>query len=152
MAKRFDRPSRWYAVAVPSEGWDWLRRRWQLTPDPVSAGAARRLIRSACEDWAVDSATCDSALVVVTELVTNVVEHAGTQCELTASVSGEELRIEVRDFHRSRPRPRLARTWSARGQGLRIVASLSSQWGVTEFDDGKSLWAVLPMTSPPQAP
>jgi hypothetical protein len=34
---------------------------------------------------------------------------------------------------------------------LRVVALLSSQWGVTELDDGKSLWAVLPITTPPQA-
>lgn len=98
----------------------------------------------------VDRAACYDALVVVTELVTNVVEHAGTACQLTVSVGGEGLRIEVRDFNRSRPRPRLRGTWPARGQGLRVVASLSLQWGVTEFDDGKSLWAVLPVTSLPQ--
>ena len=36
--------------------------------------------------------------MVVTELVTNVVEHAGTECQVTVSVGGEGLRIEVRDF------------------------------------------------------
>jgi hypothetical protein len=141
-----------YSIAVSIDGSDRVSRRWQLSPDPVSARVARRLIHSVCQDWAVDDQTCYDALVVVTELVTNVVEHAGTQCQLTVSVGGEGLRIEVRDFSQSRPpRPRPSSIWPAHGQGLRVVALLSSRWGVTELDDGKSLWAVLPITSPPQA-
>jgi two-component sensor histidine kinase len=141
-----------YPIAVSSDGSDRVSRRRQLTPDPVSARVARRLIHSVCEDWAVHDQACYDALVVVTELVTNVVEHAGTECQLTVSIGGEGLRIEVRDFDQSRPpRTRPSSLWPARGQGLRVVALLSSQWGVTELDDGKSLWAILPITSPPQA-
>ena len=100
----------------------------------------------------MDDQACYDALVVVTELVTNVVEHAGTECQVTVSVGGEGLRIEVRDFNQSRPpRPRPSSIWPARGQGLRVVTLLSLQWGVTELDDGKALWAVLPITTPPQA-
>jgi hypothetical protein len=132
-----------YPIAVSSDGSDRVSQRWQLTPDPVSARVARRLIHSVCEDWAVHDQACYDALVVVTELVTNVVEHAGTECQLTVSIGGEGLRIEVRDFNQSRPpRPRPSSIWPARGQGLRVVALLSSQWGVTELDDGKSLWAI----------
>jgi two-component sensor histidine kinase len=140
-----------YPLAVSSDGSDRVSQRWQLTPDPGSARVARRLIHSVCDDWAVHDQTCHDALVVVTELVTNVVEHAGTECQLTVSIGDEGLRIEVRDFDQSRP-PRLrpSSIWPARGHGLRVVALLSSQWGVTELDDGKSLWAVLPITTPPQ--
>jgi anti-sigma regulatory factor (Ser/Thr protein kinase) len=117
------------------------------------AGVARGLLRSACEDWTVDRGTCDDALLVVTELITNVVEHAGTECRLTVSVDGGGLRIEVRDFHQSPP-PRLRPTtgWRSRGHGLQIVALLSTQWGVSEHADGKSLWAVLSGSSPPHPP
>ena len=91
------------------------------------------------------------ALVVVTELVTNVVEHSGTECQLALSIGDQNLRIEVRDFHRSRPRPRSTPdTGFARGRGLQIVAALSSRWGVTVFDDGKSVWALLATTPPPR--
>jgi hypothetical protein len=51
---------------------------------------ARRLIRSACRDWAVHDSACGPALVVATELVTNVIQHAGTQCELTVRVDGDD--------------------------------------------------------------
>jgi anti-sigma regulatory factor (Ser/Thr protein kinase) len=138
---------------VSSNGQGRVTRRWQLTPDPLAARVARRLIRSACDDWGVDPGVCYDALVVVTELVTNVVEHAGTECRLAISIGKESLRIEVRDFHRSRPRPRSTTyTGLARGRGLHLVASLSSQWGVTVLNDGKTVWAMLATTPPPQTP
>jgi hypothetical protein len=58
-----------YPIAVSSDGSDRVSQRWQLTPDPVSARVARRLIHSVCEDWAVHDQACYDALVVVTELV-----------------------------------------------------------------------------------
>ena len=88
---------------MSSDGSDRVSQRWQLAPDPVSARVARSLIHSVCEDWAVHDQACYDALAVVTELVTNVVEHAGTECQLTVSIGGEGLRIEVRDFNQSRP-------------------------------------------------
>jgi hypothetical protein len=36
-------------------------------------------------------------------LVSNVVDHAGTRCELTVGVDGEGVRIEVRDYYRCPP-------------------------------------------------
>jgi two-component sensor histidine kinase len=91
--------------------------------------------------------------VVATELVTNVLQHAGTECELTVNVESEGLRVEVRDF-RSGPAPRLPTTkeWIQRGWGLQVVALLSTQWGVTELEDGKVLWAVLPLPASSPAP
>jgi two-component sensor histidine kinase len=93
--------------------------------------------------------------VVATELVTNVLQHAGTECELTVKVESEGLRVEVRDFHPSPP-PRLPtptpKEWIQRGWGLQVVALLSTQWGVTELADGKLLWAVLPLPASPPAP
>ena len=96
----------------------------------------------------MDDEACEDALLVATELVANVVDHAGTRCELTVDVDGEGLQIEVRDFYRCPPpRPRPQDPRAPRGRGLQVVAALSIRWGVTEFDDGKSVWAVLPVSS-----
>ena len=136
---------------MSSDGQGRVTRRWQLAPDAVASRVARRLVRSACEDWGVDPGVCYDALVVVTELVTNVVEHAGTECRLAISIGDQNLRIEVRDFDRSRPRLRSTTdTGFARGRGLHVVASLAAHWGVTVHGDGKSVWATL-ATTPPHA-
>jgi anti-sigma regulatory factor (Ser/Thr protein kinase) len=121
---------------------------WQLAPDPASASLARVLIRSACQDWHVDDEACEDALLIATELVSNVVDHAGTQCKLTVATDGQELRIDVRDFYpcpppKARPPDRSA----PRGRGLQVVSVLATRWGVDEFDDGKSVWALLPIAS-----
>jgi hypothetical protein len=147
------RSTRGYSIAVVGDGSDPAGRRWRLTPEPTAARVARRLIRSACRDWAVHDPACGEALVVATELVTNVIQHAGTECELTVRIDNEGLRVEVRDFHRGPP-PRLQSTkeWMQRGWGLQAVALLSMQWGVIELEDGKSLWAVLPLPASSPAP
>ena len=106
-----------------------------------------------CEAWAtVDSVSgdvCDDAALVVTELVANVVDHAGTSCRLRVDADGPELRIEVRDFHPSPPpQPGPVDLSAVRGRGLQVVAALSTRWGVTEFVDGKCVWAVLTLPVP----
>jgi anti-sigma regulatory factor (Ser/Thr protein kinase) len=96
----------------------------------------------------VDEEACEDARLVATELVANVVDHADTDCVLTVSMDGAGLRIEVRDFYRCLPpRPRPIDLHALRGRGLQVVSALSARWGVSEFDDGKSVWAELPVSS-----
>jgi anti-sigma regulatory factor (Ser/Thr protein kinase) len=87
---------------------------------------------------------CEDAELVATELVANVVDHAGTRCVITISLDGQRLEIEVEDFYPcSIPTsPRLDLN-SSRGRGLLVVAGVSAAWGVRELPDGKSVWAVL---------
>ena len=91
---------------------------------------------------------CEDAALVATELVANVVDHAGTPCTLTVGMDGDELLIEVRDFYPCPPpQPQPVNLSSRRGRGLHVVAAVSSRWGVTPFPDGKSVWALLPRVS-----
>src|SRR6187551_1504210 len=140
-------------MAVLSGGSEWVSRRWDLVPEPESAGVARVLVRSACADWEVDGEVREDALLVISELVSNVVDHAGTRCQLSVGLDGAELRIEVRDFYRCPP-PRLPPMdpSAPRGRGLQVVSAVSMRWGVTAFDDGKSVWAVLPVPTGAAAP
>jgi anti-sigma regulatory factor (Ser/Thr protein kinase) len=71
---------------------------------------------------------CEDAVLVATELVANVVDHASTPCTLTVSVHGEGLLIEVRDFYPCPPpQPRPVDPNSRRGRGLQVVAAVSSR-------------------------
>ena len=90
----------------------------------------------------------EDAELVATELVANVVDHAGTACRLEVSLTDDGLLIEVRDFYPCPPpRPLPADPNGRRGRGL-LVAAVSSRWGVAPFPDGKSVWALLPMLAP----
>jgi hypothetical protein len=52
--------------------------------------------------------------------------------------------IDVRDFDPSPPpQARPIDLAAPRGRGLQVVSVLAARWGVNEFDDGKSVWAVL---------
>jgi hypothetical protein len=85
------------------------------------------VIRSACLAWGVADEVCDDAELVASELVANVVDHAGTACTLDVSINDQ---------------------CSRRGRGLQVVAAVSTHWGVTTFHNGKSVWALLPKVSP----
>ena len=107
------------------------------------------MIRSACLAWEIDDGVCDDAVLVASELVANVVDHAGTACTLDVNVNDEGLLIEVRDFYPCpSPQPGPVDQCSHRGRGLQVVAAVSTQWGVTTFHDGKSVWALLSTMSP----
>lgn len=121
----------------------WVRHR-SLQPAPGSARIARQFVRRACRDWGVGEDMCEDVELVATELVANVVDHAGTRCTITISYDTPRLRIEVEDFYPcSIPEsPRLDPT-ASRGRGLLVVAGLSAAWGVRDLPNGKSVWAVL---------
>ncbi|WP_203732666.1 SpoIIE family protein phosphatase [Streptomyces sp. SID12501] len=145
---------------------------------PLAPGAARGLVRAALAEWArlglpgaaalSDRLTGD-AMVVVSELVTNAVVHAGTDVELQCRLetpdepegerergAGEEeeagvgvaLVVEVSDHHPSRaPRDggvELPYDIPEYGRGLRLVSVLAEAWGVTYRTGIKTVWARLP--------
>jgi two-component sensor histidine kinase len=137
-----------YLVAVHSSGSGRISRGRTLRPELASPGIARALVRSACQDWQVDDQACEDALLIATELVANVVDHARTPGTITLSMDGGGLRIDVRDYYRCPPpRARSIDIEAPRGRGLQVVSALARRWGVTEFDDGKSVWAVLSVPS-----
>ena len=107
------------------------------------------MIRSACLAWGIDGEVRDDAELVVSELIANVVDHAGTACTLDVNVNDEGLLIEVRDFYPCPPpQPGPVDQCSHRGDDLQSTPAVSTQWGVTTFHDGKSVWALLSTMSP----
>jgi serine phosphatase RsbU (regulator of sigma subunit)/anti-sigma regulatory factor (Ser/Thr protein kinase) len=113
-----------------------------LDPDPMAARAARRFVSSTLEDWGLE-ALADTVISVVTELVTNATQHAGTTSQLQLRSHPGRLIIEVADADGRIPRPAVTQAMDERHRGLMIVAMLSQRWGVRPTDKGKVVWAEI---------
>lgn len=109
----------------------------------VSATDARHFARDVLEGWECHALVADAELVV-SELVTNAVLHAGTSGRLVLRLGPERLRIEVVDEGSGEPRPQPWDPLRPGGRGLLIVSEIARRWGVEHLDgDGKLVWADL---------
>ncbi|MGR4851556.1 ATP-binding protein [Streptomyces sp. LARHCF252] len=127
------------------------RFRFELAAHPGSPAQARRLTRARLAGWSVCEDTCDSAALVVTELVTNAIVHTASAhivCELH---DGDDLvRIAVRDEGCAPGQPHAAgrtRPEEEHGRGLLLVDALCEAWGAHEHGPGLLVWAELPRTA-----
>ncbi|MER7347434.1 SpoIIE family protein phosphatase [Streptomyces aurantiacus] len=117
---------------------------WRLAPDPSEVSRARDLVRSQLRDWGLDAVT-DSAVLLVSELVTNAVRHArGGRIGLRLVRSGRLL-CEVEDDDAALPTLLSAGPGDEFGRGLRIVTSLAAEWGTSRTSAGKTVWFELPL-------
>ncbi len=85
----------------------------------------------------------DAVAVVLSELVSNAMQHAGPPVRLRILVTGDRVLIEVRDSSTLRPHRRVTGPQEERGRGLLIVDALATEWGFRITRDGKSTWAEL---------
>jgi DNA-binding NarL/FixJ family response regulator len=107
-----------------------------------SPGAARRFAHATVDQWGRHD-LLDAALLVVSELVTNAVTHAGSECRVRLQLSSSVLRIEVADIGSGSPEPQPPTMTEEHGRGLLLVSAMSSAWGIDPLDDGKVVWAEL---------
>lgn len=114
----------------------------QLPPRPSSAGLARQVVGRQLREWHIES-LCEDACLVVTELITNAVRHAGTELELRVEHLPDGIRLEVRDGSQAPPMRRPARQEDEGGRGLYLVDVLSTRYGVDAEGDGKRVWAEM---------
>ena len=115
-----------------------------LPPDPSSAMAARRFARDVLKTWREGDST-DVVQLLVSELVTNAVLHAGSKVEVSVRHRGEWLRVEVVDESPVLPGPREFTDDAATGRGLALLDMLADDWGVEPIaDHGKVVWFEVP--------
>jgi two-component sensor histidine kinase len=96
---------------------------------------ARRFVRAAL---GADELAGDAALIV-SELATNAVVHAGTGFTVELTSAPGEVRVAVSDGCAGSP----ARLLAHRAHGLGIVATLAASWGAQPRRDGTTVWAAL---------
>jgi len=83
-----------------------------------------------------------TAALLVSELVTNSVMHAGGRISVRACWSDPTLRVEVRDTSHTPARVRVQDDDS--GRGLQIVDALAADWACEPSrNDGKVTWFEL---------
>ena len=85
----------------------------------------------------------DAATLLVSEVVSNAILHAGTDVLLRCNADGDVVRIEVGDGSPVVPAVRHYDEEGTTGRDLELVAVLASHWGVDAGDEGKTLWFEL---------
>jgi anti-sigma regulatory factor (Ser/Thr protein kinase) len=113
-----------------------------LPADVTSVPRARAVVVAHCAAWGLDGVSEDAS-VIVSELVSNSVQHAGTVVKLTVSALPGLLRLEVTDQSTRPIRPQIPPAMADRGRGLLLVDSLAGRYGVEGRPDGKTVWAEL---------
>lgn len=114
---------------------------------PETAAAARRIVTDALDAWQADPDVCDGVVLVVSELVTNAVEHAEPPLALhLRHEDADGIRVAVSDGGPARS----AGDWTAsceedeHGRGLNIVEALADTHGTHHHDNGTTTrWAYL---------
>lgn len=110
-------------------------------PDGPNAGVARRFIAEAVAATGVSS---EEALLLASELVTNVVLHARTGFVVKMAVTEEAIRVSVTDENSRLPALVDAPLDATTGRGLCIVDALADRWGVEPHPGGKTVWFEVP--------
>ncbi|MER8046790.1 SpoIIE family protein phosphatase [Streptomyces sp. NPDC094032] len=135
--------SRQGAAALPAP------RRTMMTvaqAEPERIAAAREQLRQLLHDWS-DADQVDSAVLMVSEMVTNVLVHTDGDALLVAEVvcgaESRRLRVEVADASDELPHKRHPGEMASSGRGLWLMEMLAHAWGVDPRGEGKSIWFEL---------
>jgi serine phosphatase RsbU (regulator of sigma subunit)/anti-sigma regulatory factor (Ser/Thr protein kinase) len=114
---------------------------WRLPARDDAAARARSLASALLRQWSTRDDTRDSALLLISELVTNAVRFATGPISVRLIRAGHGLLCEVGDTGNGRPRLHRGGLLDDRGRGLQVVHKLTTRWGVRWTDTGKVVWA-----------
>ena len=117
----------------------------KLRPTPGAVPDARRALDAL--DEKVSARTLEDLRLLVSELVTNSVRHAGLKemqtIELKVKLLPDTVRVEVNDQGTGfEPTPRSASSEDQSGWGLYLVSRLADRWGVSS-DGVTRVWFEL---------
>ncbi len=137
-------------LAVYRTGSEPLHER--LPAHPSSVGLARRLLRgaAAASGTSLPGDLLEDAELLVSELVSNAIMHAGTPVDVEVSIeTPTSLLVSVGDGSRRLPTRRHYGTIAATGRGLRLLEQMSDEWGVSPRAKGKTVWFRLASSDQP---
>jgi anti-sigma regulatory factor (Ser/Thr protein kinase) len=143
------------------------RTGWECPPQIATCGlsaearsvpAARAFTLATLRRWGAGNTGCtgynsQDIAVVVSELVTNAVRHAGPGPGANGPAGRVRLGLlqyrpwllcAVADPGKATPVPRAPGSLAETGRGLQMICALSDQWGYTKPGDaGKIVWAMF---------
>ncbi|TQN41179.1 hypothetical protein FHU33_0539 [Blastococcus colisei] len=116
----------------------------ELPPIPPSVTVSRHLVLELLRVWDVPHDRQDAALLV-TELVSDVVDHVEGRASLTLELglAEDRLRIAVVDGSSVRPVVHELPMDRPRGRGMRMVQLIADRWGAEDHRGGKRVWFEL---------
>ncbi|MBK3641536.1 PAS domain S-box protein [Streptomyces sp. MBT33] len=114
----------------------------ELPAVPCSVPEGRAFLQKALTSWNCTPSALD-ALLLLSETLTNAVQHAEGPIGLHLHRTATDLTVEVSDRSPHLPQPRLAAEDEESGRGLLLVRALADTWGVRPTDGGKTTWFTL---------
>ncbi|MFC9319565.1 SpoIIE family protein phosphatase [Streptomyces nigra] len=124
-----------------------LRETWAVWRVPEAVGHARRFTRRTLRAWQVPPQDRDTALLVVSELVTNALVHTDGQVRLDLTLVGRRLRVAVADSSPRTPVRPTSISWEATGgRGILLVEAMTTAWGTVPVSGGKQVWCELALS------
>ncbi|MGY0020577.1 SpoIIE family protein phosphatase [Streptomyces sp. YJ-C3] len=126
--------------------------RFTLEQDQAQGLADARIeFQGLLHDWARPEQV-DTALLLVSELLGNVLVHTEHAAVLRADVSGahgrRRLRVEVTDRSDDVPHRRAPGELSSSGRGLVLLDLLAHRWNIRPEPEGKTVWFELDEDGP----
>jgi anti-sigma regulatory factor (Ser/Thr protein kinase) len=116
----------------------------EFRPEDTAPSAARRFTEHALRCWGHDGSVIDDARLLVSELVTNAVNHTRSPFSVSVAAHSPKVRVAVHDRSSTIPVKGGPSTGApSGGRGLQIVADLADDWGVVRTPVGKTVWAEL---------
>ena len=116
----------------------------RFPPLPTASRSARDWMRPQLDRWSL-APVADTAQLLVTELVSNVVCHVGAPMTVRMTRDAETIRVEVEDTSARLPEAREPDPAAEGGRGVALIATLASRWGthLHRGDPGKTVWFEL---------
>ncbi|OKI00655.1 hypothetical protein A6A06_16975 [Streptomyces sp. CB02923] len=130
---------------------------WRFTAPALESSVpqARHAVRDLLTRQGVPAADeiTDALLLIVSELVTNAVQHAALlspEITIEVTVGADWIRVAVEDDHPYRPKAIEADEGDIGGRGLWLVKMLTAEAGgkcdvAHTASGGKAVWAELPL-------
>ena len=109
----------------------------------------RSELESLLSDWESRDQV-DSAMLLATELIGNVLLHTDTAAKIVATFVPHHLYVEVTDTNDDMPHPLSPTASTPNGRGLMLLDALAAQWGVRPEAQGKTVWFTVSDTAPSQ--
>ncbi|MDT0436836.1 SpoIIE family protein phosphatase [Streptomyces sp. NPDC005840] len=114
--------------------------------EPERVAVARQQLRELLHDWP-SADQVDSAVLLLSETLTNVLVHtdadALVQAEVRGGPGGRRMRVEVTDTGDDLPHRRHPGELASSGRGLVLIELLADTWGVDPRGEGKTIWFEL---------
>jgi anti-sigma regulatory factor (Ser/Thr protein kinase) len=114
--------------------------------EPERVAVARQHLRELLHDWPSQDQV-DSAVLLLSEMLTNVLVHTDADALMQAEVRGtpgsRRMHVEVTDTSDDLPHKRRPGELASSGRGLVLIELLAQSWGVDPRGEGKSIWFEL---------